>query len=163
MTLNDRIRFLCKENNISVRRLELTLGLSTSSVSKWKNSSPSLNALQKIADYFEVSLDYLAGNSEYQTCAEQPDTLRNNDICHKDIGMIEATAQKQPDMQQRLEHLLTYLDQNHGAILFDGEIMDERTEELFTISLENLIENTQRNFTARKSLHTLNQIPDEQH
>lgn len=66
MIIAERIRSLCKEQGISIRKLEIQLGLGSSSINKWRKSSPSLSALQKIADHFHVSLDYLAGKSDRQ-------------------------------------------------------------------------------------------------
>lgn len=54
-----KIKQLCEKNNISVYRLEKLLGLSTGSVSKWENSVPRGDTLLKVANYFEVSVDYL--------------------------------------------------------------------------------------------------------
>lgn len=54
-----RIKELCKKNNISVRQLEKQLGLSTGSVSKWEKSIPRADTLLKVANYFNVSIHYL--------------------------------------------------------------------------------------------------------
>lgn len=54
----ERIEELCQKNNISVWKLEKTLGLSTNSILKWKKSSPTVNKLKLVADYFNVSVDY---------------------------------------------------------------------------------------------------------
>ena len=59
MTLKDRIKKLCKENGISVNRLESDCGFGSGYVSKLGKSTPNSQKLQKIADYFGVSLDYL--------------------------------------------------------------------------------------------------------
>lgn len=55
----ERIRKLCKERNISIYRLEKELGFSSCSICKWKSSSPSVDKLRKVADYFQISVDYL--------------------------------------------------------------------------------------------------------
>lgn len=55
---------LCNKKGISPSRLAEELGISKSSVTKWKQSSemiPRSDALQKIAKYFDVSTDYLLG------------------------------------------------------------------------------------------------------
>lgn len=59
MNLLENIKSLCKKNKISQRKLEKDLGLSNGSSSKWVKSSPSGDVLQKLADYFSVSIDYL--------------------------------------------------------------------------------------------------------
>lgn len=59
MTLYERIEQLRKSKGLSQGKLEKELGFSNGSVSKWKNSTPTFERLQKIADYFNVTVDYL--------------------------------------------------------------------------------------------------------
>ena len=56
-----RIRALCKEKGISMRRLERDNEFGNGLISKWSNSSPSVNHLQKVARYFDVTINYLLG------------------------------------------------------------------------------------------------------
>ena len=64
--LYERVMELCKEKGISQRQLQMELGISTGSISKWKKSTPNSIYLKKAADYFNVSVDYLVGNSPYR-------------------------------------------------------------------------------------------------
>lgn len=66
MDLLERVKKLCSEKKISQRKLEAELELSNGSVSKWNKSSPSGDVLQKVADYFNVSVDYLLGREEVE-------------------------------------------------------------------------------------------------
>lgn len=59
MTLRDTIKELCKKKKISVNKLEIELGFAKGYISKLDKSTPNSAKLQKIADYFNVSLDYL--------------------------------------------------------------------------------------------------------
>ena len=61
MTLVDRIRALANQRDMSLPQLEVELGLGNGTISRWKTSSPNTDKLQKIADYFKVSMDYLLG------------------------------------------------------------------------------------------------------
>lgn len=58
----ERIEKLCKERGISVRKLEGECSLSNGSVAKWKTSSPSVESLGKVAQFFGVSIDELVRN-----------------------------------------------------------------------------------------------------
>ncbi|HJE81331.1 MAG TPA: helix-turn-helix domain-containing protein [Enterococcus gallinarum] len=60
----EKIKELTKERGISVRELEKRLGFSNGYFSKWKNVSPNSDGLQKVANYFDVSVDYLLGREE---------------------------------------------------------------------------------------------------
>lgn len=53
------IRKLCQERQTTVAQLEREIGLSNGTISKWASSSPSVNNLKAVADYFGVSLDEL--------------------------------------------------------------------------------------------------------
>ena len=61
MTTVDRIFALLRQKNISSAGLSRETGIPTSNISDWKKgkSSPSADALSKIADYLSVSTDYL--------------------------------------------------------------------------------------------------------
>lgn len=55
------IRNLCKSNNISISQLENELNFGAGLVSRWVKSSPSIDKIVDIADYFHVSLDEVVG------------------------------------------------------------------------------------------------------
>lgn len=57
----DSIKKLCKDKNITVSQLEKEIGLSQGLVSKWMNTTPSLDKIVDIADYFHVSIDEVVG------------------------------------------------------------------------------------------------------
>ena len=61
-----RLSDLRKEQNVTQTELGKHCGYSHSAVVKWENGQcePSLEALVKIADYFNVTLDYLLGRTE---------------------------------------------------------------------------------------------------
>lgn len=61
------IKRLCKSNNITVGELEKTIGLSQGLVSKWLKTTPSLDKIIDIADYFHVPLDEVIGRNQFDT------------------------------------------------------------------------------------------------
>lgn len=50
---------LCKERNISIAKLEKEIGLGNATIRMWKTSSPSVDRLKMVADYFGVTIDSL--------------------------------------------------------------------------------------------------------
>lgn len=64
----ERFALLLAENNVTPYRVSKDTGIATATLSDWKNgrSTPKNDKLQKIADYFNVSLDWLIGNSDYR-------------------------------------------------------------------------------------------------
>ena len=57
----DRISKLCKEKGVTVAKLERETGISNGTISRWSTSSPTVDKLRKVADYFGVSVDSLIG------------------------------------------------------------------------------------------------------
>lgn len=64
MTLYERIEDLRNSRHISQGKLEKELGFSNGSISKWKTSTPTPDRLQKLADYFGVSVEYIMTGKE---------------------------------------------------------------------------------------------------
>ena len=61
MTLKDRIRELANERGMSLPALEAKLGFGNGTIVKWDKASPNSDKLSKVADFFNVSIDYLLG------------------------------------------------------------------------------------------------------
>lgn len=61
MSLVENIQKLCESKGISVSILQKELGFSSGSIYKWDKNSPSVDKLCLVADYFNVSVDYLLG------------------------------------------------------------------------------------------------------
>lgn len=49
---------LCKKNGVSISRLEKELGLGNATIRGWQNSTPRVENLAMVANYFGVSVDY---------------------------------------------------------------------------------------------------------
>ncbi|MBE8862572.1 helix-turn-helix domain-containing protein [Enterococcus faecium] len=62
--LFERVKELCKKRGISISELENRIGFGKNSIYKWKTQSPKVETLQKVADYFHVSTDYLLGRTD---------------------------------------------------------------------------------------------------
>lgn len=67
MTLNERIKHLRKQRKITQEELAKAINVERSSVGKYETgTTPSMDILVKIANYFEISVDYLLGNTTTQ-------------------------------------------------------------------------------------------------
>ncbi|MBE6639687.1 MAG: helix-turn-helix transcriptional regulator [Ruminococcaceae bacterium] len=61
----DNLTKLCVENNTTPTAVVIALGISKSSVTYWKSGKlPTAKTLQRIADHFGVTVDYLLGKTE---------------------------------------------------------------------------------------------------
>ena len=120
--LYDKIFNLCSDHGISIGKMCSDLGISRGNLTDLKMGrirSISSKKLQKIADYFSVSLD-LFSESEKEGTKKAP-TLTKKD---------------ERDIARRLEETLDLLESS-DALMFDGEPLDEESMELLKVSLQN--------------------------
>jgi len=69
--LNNNLRFLRKERNLTVRDIEALTGIRNNTYSRYETGVLDLSTqnIKKLADFYEVSTDYLLNySSEYLTC-----------------------------------------------------------------------------------------------
>ena len=61
MDIYGRIKELAYAQKISIRRLEENIGFGNGTINRWAKTTPGVDKLEKVADYFHVSTDYLLG------------------------------------------------------------------------------------------------------
>lgn len=66
MGICENVQRLCKKKGLPVSHLEKELSLANGSIRRWNESSPSADKLQKVAEYFNVSTDYLLGYNVHE-------------------------------------------------------------------------------------------------
>ncbi|WAO22074.1 helix-turn-helix domain-containing protein [Paenilisteria newyorkensis] len=64
MTVFDRVKKLANERKVSLAELTKALNMGENSIYKWKTQKPAIDKLQQVADYFNVTVDYLLGREE---------------------------------------------------------------------------------------------------
>ena len=115
MTIYERIESLRKSQGLSQGKLEKQLGFSNGSISKWKNSTQKVERLQKLADFFGVSVEYLMTGKE--------DEQKEKD----NTG----------DLKQKFEELKELLESGKMQPLrYDGQPIDDNTKELLLKQVE---------------------------
>lgn len=75
MTTFERIKNLADSQKISLQELATRLGFSENLIYRWKNATPKTEYLEKVADYFHVSVDYLLGREEIEQPQFSPELL----------------------------------------------------------------------------------------
>lgn len=100
---------LCKEHGKSATGVALELGFSRASVSKWKNGSvPNADILSAIADYFDVSVDYLLGNTEIRNPVnnQSPDDIAK-------VALFGGDREVTEEMWNEVKDYVEYIKQKH--------------------------------------------------
>jgi Helix-turn-helix. len=137
MRLLENIQFLCKERDISIPRLEKELGLGNGAIYKWEKSSPSIDKLQKVAEYFNVSIDYLLGKTE----------IRNLDEAYKVL----------------LDHKTSIVNNTDGSIIRTPELKSFplNEQEVFIKLAETYLKNDKAQSEDSKFFSLKNTMEDE--
>ena len=63
----EKIYRLCNERNITIGKLEGILRFGNGTIWKWKKSSPSVEKLKAVADYFGVNIEYFLDTEKEDT------------------------------------------------------------------------------------------------
>jgi len=73
-TFGNRLRILRLEKKLNGIELGKIFNFSKSTISSWENETrePSQKVLKSFAEYFEVSVDYLLGNSDIRNQIQEP-------------------------------------------------------------------------------------------
>lgn len=62
--LRDRVFDLLAENNMSVNDAKVKLSISHNAFYQWKNNNISFENLEKLANFFKCSFEYLLGRTD---------------------------------------------------------------------------------------------------
>lgn len=63
----ENISGMCQKRGISISRLEKELGFGNATIRGWVSSSPTVERLKAVADYFGVTVDDLISNRNDST------------------------------------------------------------------------------------------------
>lgn len=105
----DNIFLIMGQRNITAKELSEKTGISAGNISDWKSgrSYPKAEALNKIADYLDVSVDYLLGRTDSPTTINSHNTVNgSNNI----IGNGNNTENKLSDQESALIDIFNKLD-----------------------------------------------------
>lgn len=66
MSITSRIKNLAAERKMTIAELERKLEFGSGTISRWDVRNPGIDKIAKVADYFNVSTDYLSGRESYE-------------------------------------------------------------------------------------------------
>jgi transcriptional regulator with XRE-family HTH domain len=116
--LGKKISYLRKERKLSQRELakELNIGNSTLAMYELEKREPDFNTLQKIADYFDVSTDYLLGRTD----------IKKSELDNEE---------EEKDIEKVIDELL-----EQDGLMLCGEAIDEEALILLRNSIRTTLE-----------------------
>lgn len=98
-----RVERLIKANNITKNKMLTDIGLPRNAFINWskRGTIPSGETLQKIADYFNVSVDYLLGNTDKKN---KPTVDEDDELIKKFIDVTNTMSEAD------LSKVMDYID-----------------------------------------------------
>ncbi|OPD57634.1 helix-turn-helix domain-containing protein [Bacillus anthracis] len=135
MSIFQRVKDLATDRGLSIAELERKLNFSPNTLYKLKSQKPSIDRIEAIAKYFDVSTDYILGRT--------------------DKMYWELTDKDEKDIQKKLEELIEDMTKADAlAFSKDSEPMSEETKQLLIVSLENSLrlgkQMAKKKFTPKK-------------
>ena len=121
---------LLQKHGVSPYKVSKDTGVTQTSLSNWKTgkSTPTTKTLQRLADYFGVTLDYL------MTGKEEPKEKSP-----------ELTARDEKDITKTLNKVMEQFENNeNGQLYYDGEEIDETSRILIRNAFEYIIRETKK-------------------
>ncbi len=119
MSLKTRVKRLAEEHGIqSISVLESNLGFGNGTISKWDRTTPNADKLNTVAQYFNVSMDYLLNGTDEHGLTEQD---------HKDIAK---------DLNNLKRKLTSRED---GPINYNGNNIPDNDLDLFLDQVEIML------------------------
>lgn len=117
--MKERVKLLCKKKGVSMNTAEKEIGLAKGYISKLEKSNPNMTTLQKMAEYFDVSVEYLMTGTEDK----------------KESPVL--TARDERDIAKDLNRIMEKLSAGEeGPASYDGEELDPEAAELFRDELD---------------------------
>lgn len=117
MTIGERVKNLCEKNGVTANKVENDLNFGVGYISKLDKSNPNVKKIKSIANYFNVSIDYLLGSENYGFNKE--DNVWEYHVAKKDKVLIERIM-LDSDLSKRLiayaEKLAEILDEEEIEI-----------------------------------------------
>lgn len=152
---NDRLKELRIERSLTQDQLAIKLDIPSATIRRLEasNSIPRRDRLILLANFFNVSTDYLLGETDDKTPSRKKEIEEEKQETNNIDPYYKLTDKDEKDIGKDLERVLADLESNE-ALAFNGEPMDEETKRLFAISLENSLrlarELSKQKFTPNK-------------
>lgn len=125
ITFGERLKELRNSKKLTQKQLADIFYLNKSSISRYENNSqmPENEILQKLADFFEVSIDYLLCRTD-----EQMPPISNNSLSKKE----------KLDIEKEALHMIENID-NADVIEFCGIPADDDDKEFLRMAYERFL------------------------
>lgn len=102
------IKNLADKKGISINQLEENLGYSRNTIYNMKKSTPNAERIQQIADYFNVSTDYLLGRTDNPNVADDNISYTREDL--REMAVNAKTFDGKPLTDEDVEAITNIIE-----------------------------------------------------
>lgn len=113
-SLKDRIKQLASDHAMSIAELERKLNFANGSISKWDKQSPSMDRITVVADYFNVTTDYLIGRNQTPKDATEKETKELKNILQNEAGLTYSQETVTPEDRAAIDSMIASYYWNKG-------------------------------------------------
>lgn len=97
------VKALCNSKKITFAELERQLNFASGSIRKWDKQSPSSDRVKKVAEFFNVSIDYLLDHTTIPSGEEADDLTTSFNSATKNLS-----EKKKEFLLQDVEYYISY-------------------------------------------------------
>ncbi|MGM0216351.1 helix-turn-helix domain-containing protein [Enterococcus sp. AZ109] len=105
MTVFERIQELARKRDNSLQDVATRLNFSKNLFYRWKTTEPKAKDLEKVADYFNVSVDYLLGREDKAPITDNQSIARQI-MLRSDTG--DLSEEDAEDIEKEVERFLNW-------------------------------------------------------
>lgn len=142
MDLTTRIKELCDSKKVTFAEVERSIGLSNGQIRRWDKVSPRTSTLEKVADYFQVSIDFLLSRTSIPNYHTLNEVAEQNNIDYPGSGeqidkqsfdhMMDYT------IEQKLEALIHSLSSDEKVVFsINNAPLEEENKKILLLSLDH--------------------------
>lgn len=119
----EKVRELARKNGLSLNQVEEKLGYSKNTLYSLKRQKVSSERLQEIADYFNVSTDYLLGRTDNPRIASDASIIDTDPIEEQTLVMFrKETEDMSDDEKERFNKALSRMMKTARDLVKDDSL-----------------------------------------
>lgn len=107
MSIYDKVRYLAMRKGMTLPEFAEKMGIARTALYKWRTHSPSIEMVKKVADYFEVPIDYLVDGTNKTNWNIEENSIDLDNIVNSEINLTYCGEELTVAEKRRLDDLLT--------------------------------------------------------
>lgn len=109
MGLYEKIKFLASQRKLSIRKLEESLGYGNGTIRRWDRQTPGIDKLEAVANYFDVSVDYLLGRTDSPSLDDATSTAGSDIASYFRINTANMDIHDAEEIEEELKDYFDFL------------------------------------------------------